>query len=511
MHGKWFRALFHRRFLVALMILLQIILITYFIIDSTTVSSVISAVLQLISLIVALYIVSKREKGAFKLTWVFLILCFPLFGGLLYLLFHLQMEIFPRTRGVRAIEEKARPLYLLPGDGFVQASAHLPSSVAQIRYLQQYAGFPIYDSTEIRYYPSGESLWRAMLDEIGKAERYIFLEYFIIEEGQMWNSILEALRRKASQGVTVRIIYDDFGCFLRLPKDYPATLGKYGIDCVIFNPFQPIFSVHQNNRDHRKILSIDGEVAFTGGINLADEYINAVNRFGHWKDSAVMLRGKGAWSLTLMFLQTWEFCKQGKEDFAGFYPLRKKHLPQAASGFVQPYADSPLDTENVGEHVYLEIIGSARDYLYITTPYLIIDDSMISAITLAAKSGVDVRIMTPHIADKRIIHATTRSYYRELIKSGVQIYEYERGFVHAKSFVSDDRTATIGTTNMDFRSLYMHFECGVRFYDCPAVLDVKKDFLETLPLCRQITLKECSRNMVTGLFQDLLRLFAPLM
>lgn len=508
---KWFRALFHRRMLIALMILLQAAFLVYLILDGSRISSMLSVLLRIVSLVVALYIISKRNKGAFKLTWVFTILIFPLFGGLFYLLFQLQMTFSPLHMNEAKIEAKARPLYFLPGDGYKEAMVQIPEYAAHTRYLQKFAGFPIFEETETQYYASGESMWTAMLNELEKAEKYIFLEYFIIEEGRMWNAILEILQRKAKEGVTVRIIYDDFGCFFRLPRDFAEQMKASGIGCIAFNPFRPIFSVHQNNRDHRKIAVIDGEVAFTGGINLADAYINEIEIHGHWKDSAVMLRGKGAWSLTLMFLQTWEMCNGQPEDFSAFYPHECKYRVPQASGFVQPYADSPIDNDNVGEHVYLQIIGVAKDYLYITTPYLIVDDSMISALTLAAKSGVDVRIMTPHIADKKLVHMTTRSYYRELIKAGVKVYEYERGFVHAKNFVADDRTAAVGTTNMDFRSLYLHFECGVRFYDCPAVYEVKKDFLDTLSVCREISLRECSGNMFTRLIQDILRLFAPLM
>ncbi len=509
MQHKWFRALFHRRMIMALMILLQIAFFLYLILDTSRISTIIAQSFRLLSVVVALYIISQKNKGAFKLTWVFLILLVPLFGGLLYLLFHVQMELAPIARRSRKIEKKTRPLYLLPGDGYKEAAACVPESINQIRYLQQHVGFPIYDGTEVKYYPLGEQMWKDLLGELCRAEHYIFLEYFIIRDGVMWDSILGILKQKAAEGVTVRLIYDDFGCFFKLPQDFASSMKQFGIDCAVFNPFTPMFSVHQNNRDHRKIAVIDGKVAFTGGINLADEYINAVERFGHWKDTAVKLSGTGAWSLTVMFLQSWELCKRTSEDYSIFFPETPKH--SAAHGFVQPYADSPTDRENVGEHVYLHIIESAKDYLYITTPYLIIDDSMISALALAAKSGVDVRIMTPHIADKALIHATTRSYYRELIRAGVHIYEYERGFVHAKSFVCDDRTATVGTTNLDFRSLYMHYECGVRLYHCPVIMEIKEDFLSTLKACREITLKECSRNMVTGLIQDILRLFAPLM
>ena len=301
------------------------------------------------------------------------------------------------------------------------------------------------------------------------------------------------------------------GCFFTLPNNYPKQLKKHGIQCAVFNPFRPVLTVKQNNRDHRKIAVIDGKVAFTGGINLADEYINAIEKHGHWKDAAIMLEGEAAWSFTLIFLQMWELCTHTDEDYSLFYPWQEQDCPVAANGFVQPYADCPTDSENVGEHVYLQIINNAKEYVYINTPYLIVDDSMLSALCLAAKSGVDVRIVTPHIWDKRIVHMTTRSYYRELIKAGVKIYEYTNGFIHSKTFVSDDHTATVGTTNLDFRSLYLHFECGTVLYESDAVMAVKEDFLQTLDICQKITEKDCSANIVVRLFQDVLRLFAPLM
>ena len=293
--------------------------------------------------------------------------------------------------------------------------------------------------------------------------------------------------------------------------DYPKKLEKLGIECAVFNPFRPLLTVKQNNRDHRKIASIDGKVAFTGGINLADEYINAYEKHGHWKDSAVMVEGKAAWSFTLMFLEMWEVCKHTDEDFTSYYPWRNSPCDVPSDGFVLPYADSPMDTENVGEHVYLQILNEAKDYVYINTPYLIVDDSMVSALCLAAKRGVDVRIVTPHKWDKKLVHMTTRSYYRELIQAGVKVYEYTNGFIHAKSFVSDDCIATVGTTNLDFRSLYLHFECGVWMYNSTAVMQVKDDFVKTLPICQKITQKDCAANHIVKLTQEILRLFAPLM
>ena len=511
MNQRWFRALFRRRALVIALLLIQIAFVGVLIFTGSQAFQWINVVLRIVSFLAALYIVSKKDKGAYKTAWIFLILTFPLFGGLMYLLVHSQATTRWVAKEIRRSEEKAAPLYRLPGDGYAQAEAAIGDRFPQVRYLQNYMDFPVYTHTATTYYSPGEEMFAALLPELEKAEHYIFLEFFIIHEGVMWDSILEILKRKAKQGVTVRLIYDDMGCFLLLPTDYPKQLEQMGISCVKFNPFRPFLSAIQNNRDHRKIISIDGKVAFTGGINLADEYINAIERFGHWKDSAIKVEGEAAWSFTLMFLQMWDACRRENEDFSRYYPWQTNPCPVIGDGFVQPYMDSPMDTENVGEHVYLQILNQAKDYVYINTPYLIVDDSMVSALTLAAKRGVDVRIITPHKWDKWAIHMTTRSYYRELVKAGVKIYEYTNGFNHSKTFVSDDCTATVGTTNLDFRSLYLHFECGALLFNCKAVSQVKEDFLNTLTICQPITEEDCRHNVFVRLFQDILRLFAPLM
>ena len=510
MHKKWFGALLLQRVWVSLLILLQALFIIYAIFTGSVLSVRINRLLTLISLIVSLYIVSKKDKGAYKLTWVFLILMFPVFGGALYLLFSFQTST-RRFKKIQDTQEHFRPAYDLPGDSYAQATKTLSHHLPQIRYLQQYAGFPIYDQTEVSYYSPGEAFFEALVPELEKAERYIFLEFFIIEEGKMWNTVLDILVRKIQQGVKVRLLYDDIGSFFILPKDYPQQLRRMGIECEVFNRFRPLMSAVQNNRDHRKIVSIDGKVAFTGGINLADEYINVYKKHGHWKDAGIRVSGKAAWSLTVMFLEMWALSARISEKPDDYYPWKEAPCPVQTDGYIQPYADAPMDSDNVGEHVYLQIINAAKDYVYITTPYLIVDDSMLSALTLAAKSGVDVRIITPRIWDKRLVHMTTRSYYRDLTQAGVNIYEYTNGFMHAKTFVSDDHTATVGTTNLDFRSLYLHFECGVLMFGSGAVKDIKADFLETLKSCHQITEKDCKANVITRLFQDILRLFAPLM
>lgn len=511
MNQKWLRQLLQRRFFVILLLLVQLVVIIYTAISGSIASQLVSEILTLLSILVCLYIVSKNSTGAYKLIWIFMILMFPVFGGLLYLLFSFQGATKKFARHAARTEAKAKGLLSFPGTSEEELQQVLPSQISQMRYLQNHAGFPVYTDTETVYLSPGEKKYDCLLQELKKAEHYIFLEYFIIQEGMMWNSILEILKEKAAQGIKVRVLYDDIGCFLKLPKDYDCQLRNMGIDCQVFNRFKPVLTSMQNNRDHRKIAVIDGKTAFTGGINLADEYINAIERFGHWKDASVMIRGKAAWSFTLMFLQMWELATGEDEDYAQYYPWILSECPVKASGFVQPYADSPMDKENVGEQVYLQVINNTKQYLYINTPYLIIDESMMSALCLAAKSGVDVRIVTPHKWDKRFVHMTTRSYYRDLMAAGVRIYEYSRGFIHSKTFVSDDTVATVGTTNLDFRSLYLSFECGVLMYRTEAVTQLKEDFLNTLEQCHEITDLDCQCGPFRRIFQDILRLFAPLM
>lgn len=511
MQKKWVRALLRRRVMVALLILMQLSLWIYLIILGGRRSSLISGLCSLISILVAVSIINKKEKPAYKLTWIFLILSVPVVGGLFYLLFARQSSARWYKREIEKTRERARPFLTQDGETMKSFLEEAPEYAHQVRYLQGYAGFPLYRRTATEYLTPGEEKFRRLLEELEKAEKYIFLEYFIVQEGVMWDAVLQILRRKAASGVEVRVMYDDMGCFLILPAGYQKKLESMGIQCVVFNPFRPVLSAIQNNRDHRKIASIDGKVVFTGGVNLADEYINTFEKYGHWKDASIMLKGEAAWSMTMMFLQMWDLCRRTQTDYEAYRPWREEPCAVPSDGYVQPYADSPMDAENVGEHVYLQMINGARDYLYINTPYLIVDDNMLSALRLAAKSGVDVRIVTPHRWDKHLVHLTTRSYYRELIQSGVRVYEYSKGFLHSKTFVSDDRTATVGTINLDFRSLYLHFECGVWMYGSSAVAAVKEDYLKTLEICQEITLEDCKNSWLMRLFQEVLRVFAPLM
>lgn len=508
MKEKWFRSLVRKRFFIVVLLMLQLAVIVYTLISRSLTSKITAAALSLLSLSVCLYIISRRNKGAFKLSWVFTIMLFPLFGGLFYLVFKAQVSSKRLLKNKSAVEEKMCQAADRGDEAAKKLCAETENFAPLGRYLKDTACFPPYAGAQCEYLSPGERFYERLLEELEKAEKYIFLEFFILQEGQMWNSILDILRRKAAEGLCVRLIYDDVGCFLKLPPDYEKSLRQMGIECVVFNPFRPVLTSLQNNRDHRKIAVIDGKTAFTGGVNLADEYINAVERFGHWKDAALMVKGEAAWSFTLMFLGMWQLCTGIDEDYALYRPEKGA---QTGDCFIQPWADSPMDSENVGEHVYLHMINRARRSLYISTPYLIVDDSMVSALILSAKSGVDVRIITPHRWDKRLVHMTTRSYYRELIEGGVKIYEYTRGFIHSKTFLVDGECANVGTTNLDFRSMYLHYECGAWLYGGSPVKALERDYLDTLSVCRRISPEDCRCGIIGELFQEILRLFAPLM
>jgi cardiolipin synthase len=514
MKKKLSRVVLRRRVFVISLLLVQIAFFGFLVAGAGIYSQYASWILEFLSIIVCVHVLNKHEKAAYKITWIFLIMLFPIFGGILYVFFYSQSNPRKLRRIIARNQEASREAFYLCGDRLPDLLRAHPEFKPQAQYLQDFSGFPVYAHTKSLYFDSGEAFFRRVLEELEKAERYIFLEFFILQEGVMLDPIIAILERKAREGLDIRLIYDDLGCFMTLPENYQKNLEEKGIKCYVFNPFRPILSSLQNNRDHRKIIAIDGKVAFTGGLNLADEYINTVDRFGHWKDAAIMLEGEGAWSLTLIFLEMWNTSlPKGGDDnhYSAFYPWKESPCEVESDGFVQPYADSPIDEENVGEHVYIQIINKAKKYVYINTPYLVIDDSLLSVLCLAAKSGIDIRIITPRRWDKWIVAITSRSYYRQLISAGVKVYEYTSGFNHGKTFVCDDVIATIGTTNLDFRSLYLHFECGVLLYHSGAVQAIKDDFLRTLPDSHEVTLHECARNAFQRIFLDVLRIFAPLM
>jgi len=382
----------------------------------------------------------------------------------------------------------------------------------QAMYITKYSLSPICKNTETEYFKIGEEYYERLIKELKKAKRYIFMEFFIVSSGKMWDSILEILKEKVKEGVEVRFMYDDLGCIMLLPNHYYKTLESYGIKACTFNRFIPILRSKFNNRDHRKIVIIDGYIAFTGGINLADEYINEISRFGHWKDNGIMLKGEAVWNMTIMFMSMWDFVRGSKYSYRNYRPLPSEFDNIRSDGFVIPYCDNPWDHEATGETIYLNLINRANKYVYITTPYLIIDNEMMTSLCVAAKSGIDVRIITPSVPDKKMINEVTKAYYDELIKNGVKIYEYLPGFIHAKTFIVDDEYATVGTVNLDYRSLYLHFENGVWLYGVSTIKDIKKDFLETLEKSNEVHLNQKKKeSRLQKLKRQILMAFAPLM
>ncbi|MDD3795750.1 MAG: cardiolipin synthase [Lachnospiraceae bacterium] len=512
---KFLKRLFSRLFFVGISIVIQILWFIGFVYLLGSRYRIFSSLMQAVCIIAVLWIVNKRINPAYKLAWTILILAVPVVGAAVYLL-------FGRSRVAKEIEENFNSASAMSKKTLQEHPRYRkeleeldPRINKQSIYLRDYARFPLYENTKTEYFPVGELLYKKMIEELEKAEHFIFLEYFIIDRGEMWQSILDILEEKAKQGLDVRLIYDDVGCVSTLPAKFYEEIRARGIQCEVFNRFRPVVSVILNNRDHRKIMVIDGHTGFTGGINLADEYINKKIRFGYWKDNGVMLKGEAVWNFTVMFLQMWSVIRGNMDELSDLSQYRC-HSYYAGKfeddGFVQPYSDTPLDHETVGENVYLNIINQAKKYVYIFTPYLIIDNEMMTCLCLASKGGVDVRIVTPGIPDKKIVFLLTQSYYEQLIDAGVKIYEYTPGFLHAKSFVCDDEVATVGTINMDYRSLYLHFECGVWMYRSRAVMQVKEDMINTLDQCRRVTKGYCqNRNRVIRLMQSLLRLMAPLM
>ena len=458
---------------------------------------------KLISILAALYIINKDDASAYKITWLVLIAAVPFVGGVLYLFLgdkkpsqRLQLAFLKQIKNQRIIENN---IIEKVEDPFVRG---------QMNYLHQQR-YPTYYGQGVKYFSLGDEAYEPLLEALRNAKKFIFMQFFIVDEGKMLTSVLDILKQKVQEGVEVRFMYDDVGSLTMLPRHYYRQLEKMGIQSVAFNPFVPFLSLAMNNRDHKKIVVVDGKIGFSGGFNLADEYINQRVKYGHWKDSGLMIRGEAVNSLTRMFLESWNVARNTEEDYEKYYVC--SHQKFEVDGYVTPYGDSPLDDESVGENVYLNMINQSHDYLYITTPYLILDDNLQTALINASKRGVDVRIITPGIPDKKLVFRVTRSYYQTLMKHGIRIYEYTPGFIHAKNFLVDDKCATVGTINLDYRSLYLHFENGIYIYKSKILKDIKEDFLKTEEVCHEVTLEEVITGKFMGWFEAILRVIAPLL
>ncbi len=463
--------------------------------------------LVVLDIVLAVFITNKSEPSSYKLTWLVTISIFPLLGGISYLFVKLSQRQ-PKLADSH-YRTKARPMLVQDDDTAKALAETCPDAYNISRYVSDYGLYPVYRNNASEYYPLGEIQFEHLLAEMEKAEKFIFLEFFIITKGYMFDTISELLIRKAGEGVDVRLMYDGIGTGMLNSKKIFRRLEENGVQCKEFNPFRPMLSSVQNNRDHRKIVVIDGRAAFSGGTNLADEYINRIQRFGHWKDTGFMIRGRAVRNYTIMFLSLWEPLGD-PENYERFLP--EVEDDEDAEGFIQPFSDSPLDDEPVGKSVYMELINNAREYVYITTPYLILDEEMTNALCFAAKKGVEVSIITPHIPDKWYVYMIAWNNYPDLLKRGVKIYEYTPGFIHAKTVIADGKTAAIGTINFDYRSFYLHFESAALLYDCPIIKDMKRDFEETREKSQLITEEECKKQpFFRKIAGSILNMFAPLL
>ncbi len=511
---KVLNKLFGRLAITAIIILLQVVWIVATLYEATAISPEFSIGLRIVSVIIALYVIYKDYNPHNKLSWVFLILYVPIVGCPCYFLFG-RSEMTKRSRErMSLIQNMVAPLRRKQADVEEYLKDRNDVAYKESLFISNVARYPVYMEKDTKYYSVGDDMFVDMLADIKQAKEFIFLEYFIMKPGYMFDTMIDALEEKTKEGVQVRLIYDDMGCIGEFPARYYKTLQEKGIHVACFNPFRPFLSVIMNNRDHRKIMVIDGKVAYTGGLNIADEYINKIERFGHWKDAGVRMTGDCVWSFTSMFLEMWSFITRGSEDYSRYQLIDNdnKTLIQQGKGVIQPYADCPLDKKRVCEGVYLNLINHAHKYVYIFTPYLIIGSEIATALINAARSGVDVRIVTPAIPDKKMVFLLTQANYENLIRGGVKIYQYTPGFIHSKCFVVDDEYASVGTTNLDFRALYLHFECGTFMYGTECVKDIKEDALKTFEISRQISLEECeNKNFFYQLFLSVMHLFSPLL
>ncbi len=489
-------------------------------------SSAILGIQTALSIIVVLFILNGKRETTYKLAWIIPVLLVPLLGSVFYLFYGaVVMTKSQRARLDTSIERAGEALQLLPPVVLPEGKVS-PTVWRQFTYLENTSQYRIFNDTDTAYYPLGELGFDAMIEAIGKAEHYVFAEYFIVEGGRMLDRLIDAMGAKAAEGLDVRFLYDDLGCFFTLPTDFRQRCDDAGIAVIPVNPVGLGFTLTFQNRDHRKILSIDGKIAFTGGINIADEYINEIERFGHWKDTVLRLEGPGAWGLTVMFLQMWEIASKSHVDYAPFLPVGPTAIDppqssgsdvpavsgQSGRGLVAPFDDSPFDEMSLGSDSYQHLMQAATRSVDIFTPYLVVSDAMITQLGDTAKSGIQVRIVVPGIPDKWYVDLATHSYYRPLLEAGVEIWEYTPGFIHAKSMLVDDHMGMVGTINFDFRSFYLHQECAVWMYKSPALAELRRDVEATLAVSRQVHLEDLTdTNVVKKMLQAVLRVFAPLM
>ena len=457
-----------------------------------------------------LYIIYHHDSAAYKISWIIFIMFVPTVGILAYILWgrsKLRMKKELELRKVRVYSEN-----------LLQDSHKLLDKIKdedkykynQIEYMTKISGYPIYENYGVEYYDIGEKFFDALKKDLMKAEKYILMEFFIFERGKLWDEIFAILKQKASEGVKITIIMDSLGCLLKKTKNMKEELEEVGIEVYKFNPFSPILNGYINYRDHRKIVVIDGKYGYTGGVNIADEYVNLVSKFGHWKDVGIKVTGDAVWSFTIIFLRTLESINKSNIDY-NWYKREVSDL-EKASGYVLPLADGPENRKSPIENTYIQTINYARDYVYMTTPYFIISESLLTAMLNSARGGVDVRVVVPHIPDKKLVYQATRSYYEVLLEAGIKVYEYKPGFIHSKTLISDDNTSIVGTANLDYRSMNLNFEDIVWTYKTGEEEKIKQDFEKMLSNCIQIDLDIWkARPRITKMVEAIVAAFAPML
>lgn len=507
---KKLQFLSNRVVITGVLVFLQIAIIVMELLKLGSFYVYISILLKVISVIVMCYLIYKPMNPEIKLAWIVPVLLFPLLGGAIFLLYG-HVIIPKKLRGNMMKVKRIIKKEYEPNRNVLKEVEKEDRQVAnQFHYIEKYGQLSLCKNSKTTYYPIGEAYFEEIIRALEGAEHFIFLEYFIIKEGKLWTKILDILKRKVKEGVEVRVMFDDVGSGFWLPSQYHKVLEAEGIKSVAFNKLFPFMALILNNRDHRKIVVVDGKVAFTGGINIADEYINAIEVYGHWKDTGIKVEGDAVWHFTFMFLQLWNTVVLTESDYS---PYKYDFEPNSfTDGYIAVYGTNPLERERLGETVYFNMINGAKKYLYIYTPYLVVDYDMTEALKRAAKRGVDVRIVTPGIPDKKKVYWLTQSSYRALLKAGVRIMQYKPGFIHGKCILCDDELATVGTINFDYRSFYHHFECGALLYRSEACIKLKEDMLQTFKVCEEVDEAWCETHITKHTFLGIpLKLFSPLL
>lgn len=463
--------------------------------------------LYIFSIAIILLVVNDNGNPAYKISWIACVILIPFAGGILYIIFGKHHTTKQMKKRFNAVDMGGNE-FLKNYDDILNRLECNHACFQMAKWMWDVSKHPVYDSTSTEFLKSGEVYFKRLLEDLKLAKKNIFMEFFIISPGKMWGEVVSILAQKSKQGIDVRLIYDDFGTITTMPDNYSEYMNQIGIKTRVFNPVRPRLDAFMNNRDHRKIVVIDGNLSYTGGINLADEYINEKERFGYWQDCGIRLNGKATASFTALFLRMWQYLSNEEIDYEAFMPNNEV----TGDGLVMPFGDNPIRSHHLNDSIYLKIITAASRYIYIQTPYLVMDYELTTALIFAAESGVDVRIVTPHIPDKFYVHAMTRSSYKDLIQAGVKIYEFTPGFIHSKVIISDDCVGVVGTANFDFRSLYLHFECSVWMYKTSSLEQIYKDFMRIIERSQKMTIEDCdNRKLIQKMLGIVLKPFAPLM